>query len=78
MHVAGREKLKSGYCEAVTRYGSHMGTCHHFPAHAWARLGDRFLSIEHADDDTTSAQLVAKCAGMLRNGAGWRVPADQL
>lgn len=29
--------ITSGYREATSRYGSHMGTCHHMPAYAWAQ-----------------------------------------
>jgi hypothetical protein len=72
MHIAGREKMKSGFRDAEHRMVHHGGSFEHFPAHAWAQLGNRYLSIEMGDD-TTPAQLVAKCEAMLRNGAGWRI-----
>lgn len=70
MHVAGREKIKSGYVEAEHRMVHHGGSFEHMPAHAWARLGDRYLSINH-EDGSTPAQLVAKCEALVRKGVGW-------
>lgn len=29
--------LIAGHKEATSRYGSHMGTCVHIPAYAWAQ-----------------------------------------
>lgn len=63
--------MKSGYMEAWSRMVHHGGSFEHYPASAWARLGNRFLSIP-AEDGLEPHQLIAKCEAMLRNGAGWR------
>lgn len=73
MHVAGREHIRSGSREATSQYLC-TGECVHFPAQAWARLGDRELIIS-ADEHPglEPHQLVAKCEALLRRGVGWKI-----
>jgi len=64
--------MQSGYREAQSRMVHHGGSFEHYPAQAWAKLGDRMLCID-AENDLEPHQLVAKCEALLRNGAGWSV-----
>lgn len=73
MHVAGREKIKSGFTEAENRMVHHGGSFEYVPARAWAQLGDRYFAIEQITD-LSPPQMIAKCEAMLRNGAGWTIP----
>lgn len=72
MHVASKPRMRSGYREASTSMLNNGGTFEHYPAQAWARLGDRMFAL-NAQDGLEPRQLVAKCEAMLRNGAGWRL-----
>ena len=72
MHVAGREKIKSGYRDAENRMVHHGGSFEHVPAMAWAASGDRYLAIMASDHPGLEPhQLRQKCEAMLRKGAGF-------
>lgn len=72
MHTAGKPRMKSGYRDATTVMRNNGGTFEHYPAQAWARLGNRMMCID-AENGLEPHQLVAKCEALVRNGAGWVV-----
>ena len=49
MHVAGRQKIKSGHTDATYRYAHHMGSGEQIPAIGWALRGDRRVEISSLD-----------------------------
>lgn len=62
--------ITSGYKEATSRYGSHMGTCEHFPAYAWAQEKGKLGRVEVTGDmypGLDGAALQEKAIAILRN-----------
>lgn len=55
--------MKSGYRDALTIMVHHGGSFEHYPAQAWASLGDRHFVLD-AIDGLEPHQLIAKCEAM--------------
>lgn len=65
-------RIDTRYYPATSQYGSHMGTCHHFPAMAEARSsgGSRVEITAEQYPDLEPAQLVAKARAILLQQIG--------
>lgn len=66
MHVAGKEKIRSGHSEATYRYAHHMGSGERVPAIGWAAQGARRIEISGDEYPNLDAvQLEAKARAIL-------------
>lgn len=66
MHVAGRGKIVSQFHPANSQYGSHMGTCYHYPAYAEAwREGSRERGVTIETPGMEPAEACAKAVALL-------------
>lgn len=71
MHVAGRGKIVSQYHPATSQYGSHMGTCYHYPAYAEAwREGSRGPSVVVEMGSMEPHEATAKAVAILTRQRG--------
>ncbi len=74
-----RPAIKTKFTERTSRYGSHMGTCHHFPDYAEAWFdGRRETGVEITSDMYPSLephQLAEKAVAMLRANTKRRLAA---
>lgn len=62
--------ITSGHKEATSQYGSNMGTCHHFPAYAWAQEKGKPGRVEITADmypGLDGPALQEKAVAILRN-----------
>lgn len=59
--------IRSKFSPATSRYGSHMGTCYHYPAmaEAWFEgLRDEAVCVQELDLEP--AQMIEKAVAILR------------